>query len=96
MLRPCPAELTQRRQRLQHRIAQQRTILAADVKGLLPVASAIDTGRNTVQWVRNHPELSLAAVAAIVVLKPRFAFRWGKRGLLLWQTWRRLRKLAPR
>lgn len=88
--------LARRRQYLQQQVAQQRTTLANDVRPLLPLLSAIDSGRQVRDWIRGHPGLSLGAVIVFAILKPRFAFRWVRRSFLLWQMWRRIRRLAHR
>ncbi len=50
------------------------------------------------QWLRRHPEVPAAAGALLLVLRPRralrLAWRWGRRGWLAWQLWRRVQGQA--
>lgn len=85
-----------RRGRLLERIVHQRAALSRDVQ---PVCSVLHTAdqavarvRTVTGFLRSHPGLVLAAVALLVVLKPRRAWRLAKRGFVAWRLWLTLRE----
>jgi hypothetical protein len=93
------SELHQQRGRLLERIAGQRVALA---RQLVPLQNASDAGsrafamlRGGLEYLKNHPLPVLLAIAALVLLKPRRAWRWLQGGLFLWRRWRMLRALVP-
>lgn len=49
-----------------------------------------------VQSLKSHPLPAALAVLALVLLKPRRAWRWLQGGLVLWRRWRLLRAWLPR
>lgn len=92
-------ELGEQRGRLRERIAQQRSALARDVQPLLAplalpgrLAAALRQGRD---FLVAHPYLAGSAAVGLLVLKPRWMWRWARRGLLAWRTWRSVRRLVP-
>ncbi len=92
-------ELHQQRGRLLERIAQQRQTLALQFEPLraplaLPERLA-QKFRQGQQFVLEHPYVVTTAVLAIAVFRPGFAWRWARRGLVAWRTWRTLRGLLP-
>lgn len=68
---------------LRARLQQQAQVLDA------PLALA-DRGVAGLCWLRRHPQVPLAAVAVVVVLRPRRAWRLAVRA---WALWRSLRWL---
>ena len=91
---PELVELALRKQRLQLRSAEQREALVQHAQGLAPVFRGIDRIANGLRWAQsNAPILSGIAVFMLVV-RPRAALRWARRGWLGWQMFRRLRKLV--
>lgn len=92
-MNPRLLELALRKQRLQWEIAAQRDQLARYGAGLAPAFGAADHVREGVRWMRQHPEAVAAGVAALVVVRPRVAWRWARRGVFAWQAWRRLREV---
>lgn len=87
------------RQHLKERIAQQRAEL--DMQ-LMPLRKASDvahrfavTGRGGIDFVRSNSLLLLAAVATVLVLRPRGLARLAQTGLTVWRGWRALRALVP-
>lgn len=83
--------------RLQERIMQQRTALAAQ---LLPLQKASDTltrisdaGQGVALFLRSHPLGVLAVLSVVLVLRPQASWRLASRGWLLWRGWRRARRL---
>ena len=92
-------ELHQQRGRLQERIASQRASLAQQCAPLVRVSntsSRIFNGlRVGVQYLQQHPLPVALSVLVLALLKPRRAWRWGKRGLYLWRKWQVLRSWVP-
>jgi hypothetical protein len=93
------AQIHARRERLLARSAAQRdemALLLAPFKGPLAVA---DRGIAVAQYVRAHPGLVAIAAAVVVVVSPKRAFRWARRGFAVWRSYRwaarALRELAP-
>ncbi len=84
-------DLALKKQRLQFRSAELRAELAGHGAGLAPWLAAGDTLRAGALWLRRHPEVAVAAGAALAVARPRIVFRWARRGVVVWQTWSRVR-----
>lgn len=85
-----------RRGRLIERIAYQRAALGSEVQ---PICGALQTADRTIARVRTvtaylkqHPGIVLVAVALLAALKPRRAWRWARRGFVVWRTWRTLQE----
>lgn len=88
---PHLLELATRHGALKAEIDQQRRTLARQAE---PLAAALEKGDSVlkgVDWLKHHPAAVAAAVAIVVLAKPRRAWRWGQRGFLLWRGWRALR-----
>jgi small neutral amino acid transporter SnatA (MarC family) len=82
------AQIQVRRERLLAKAAAQRdevTLLLSPWATPLAVA---DRGVAVVTYVRAHPSLALVAVAALVVLSPKRAFRWARTGFAAWRGYR--------
>ncbi len=86
-------ELALARERLRVRSSVLRGEVVQQSRALTPLLSAADKGRDAVYWARTHPEWVAAAVVVLVVLRPRFVWRWGMRSWSLWQITRRWRVL---
>lgn len=91
--------LHQERGRLLERIAYQRAQLAVQLE---PLQKASDTGNRIVAvaqagvtYLRSHPVGVLAALSALVWLRPSGSWRLLRRGLMVWQSWRRVRAWLP-
>lgn len=84
-----------RRGRLIERIAGQRALLGRQLQPLCNALQTTDRGiavvRTGIGFLRQRPGLVLAAVALLVILKPRHAWRWAKRGFFAWQIGRKVR-----
>ena len=84
-----------RRGRLLERIANQRKALVSDLQPVCRIVHAADHAVVRVRlfsdFLKRHPALVLASVALLVALKPYRAWRWAKRGFMLWRTWQSLR-----
>ena len=84
-------ELALKIQRLQFKSAALRHALAGDIDGIAPAFRTVDQIRAGIDWLRTHPLLVAAVAMTIVVVRPKAAWRWARRGFLAWQTWRRFR-----
>jgi membrane protein required for beta-lactamase induction len=85
-------ELAHRHGALRARIDAQRAELA---RHLWPVEKALagaDRVRDGIDWLKAHPEAVVAVTATVVVVSPKRAWRWGKRGYVLWRGWQAVRK----
>ena len=85
-------ELHLQRGRLIERIAQQRGTLARQLAPVRVACDAMDlvvaTARDAAGFVQRHPVGVATGAAALVAMRPRQAWRWLKRGLLVWRGWR--------
>jgi hypothetical protein len=82
------AQIRARRERLLAKAAAQReevALLLAPWHGPLAVA---DKGVAVAVYVREHPSIIVVAVAALVVLSPKRAFRWARRAFAVWRGYR--------
>jgi hypothetical protein len=90
------AALQQRQRRLLLRSSELRGRLAADAQVLRRPLALADQVRAGWRWLRAYPELPVAAVVVVALLRPRRALRWSWRGWAAWRRWRRLQRwLAP-
>jgi membrane protein required for beta-lactamase induction len=85
-------DLAQRHGALRARIDAQRVELARHAWPVEAGLAGADRVRDGIDWLRAHPEAVLAATATIVVVSPGRAWRWGKRGYLVWRGWQTVRK----
>ncbi|MGH8832021.1 MAG: YqjK family protein [Polaromonas sp.] len=92
-------ELHQQRGRLLERIVSLRAALAQQ---LAPLQHASDASnrllallRGAVQHLKSNPLPLMLVVSALVLFKPRRAWRWLWRGVALWRSWRVLRAWLP-
>ena len=88
-------ELALRKQRLILKSAALRVRIRRDVMGLRPALTMADRAIEAGHWVRGHSGLLITVATALLVARPRAAFRWAKRGFLLWRGWRSLRERLP-
>lgn len=75
------------REQLRRRSAVLREQVVAQSAVLQPALTLADQVRGGMRWVRAHPGVVAAAVATLVVLRPRRALAWGLRA---WSAWRLL------
>ncbi len=87
--------LALKKQRLLMKSAQLRQALAGQTRPLLPLFAVADRIQLGARWLKRHPALPVAVATALLVARPRAAFRWLRRGWFLWQTLRRLQSAAP-
>ena len=84
-------ELALKKQALLLDCASQRQDFARHTAGLKPLFAGADRGIEFVQWARQHPLLIAGASAAAFILRPRFFWRMGLRGLYFWRLAQTLR-----
>lgn len=83
--------LAMRHGALKARIDEQRRLLGQHVAPLEAALARGDAALQGVDWLTHHPAAIVAAVAAIVVVRPRAAWRWAKRGFFVWRGWQAIR-----
>ena len=80
-----------RRQQLLRESADLRERLHAHALGLAPALTLADRGWATGRWLRDHPLVPAAALALLVLYRPRRLLRWGRRAWSAWRWSRRVR-----
>jgi hypothetical protein len=93
MTMPRRQAITPRQQALLLRSATLRSQLAAQGRLLQGPLALADRLRGGWRWLRAHPEVPVAAVVALAVLRPRRAWRWAQRAWWGWRVWQRLQRL---
>lgn len=83
--------LAMRHGALKARIDEQRRLLSRQVAPLESALTRGDTALQGVSWLKHHPAAIAAAVAALVLVRPKAAWRWAKRGFFVWRGWQALR-----
>jgi len=94
--------LALRQQQLLARSAFLRTQVAQHMAPWQARLGQVDQARAAVttswQWLRTHPEVPAGAAVLLLLLRPKralaLAWRWGRRGWLGWQIWRRVQRQA--
>ena len=84
-------ELAKRHGALRERIAEQRRTLASHTAPLEWALGKADRALAGIDWVKAHPQAVGVTVAAVVVVSPKRAWRWGKRFYFIWRGWQTLR-----
>lgn len=84
-------QLAARHGALKTRIAAQRQLLAEQVKPIETALGVADRGVAGVDWVKRHPGAVGAALAVLAILRPKRAWRWAQRGLVVWRGWQGLK-----
>lgn len=84
-------ELATRHGALKVRIDDQRRRLGLQSAPLESALARGDTVLEGVDWLKHHPAAVAVAVAAVVVARPRRAWRWAKRGFFVWRGWQTIR-----
>ena len=91
-MRASRLDVAMRHGALRARIAAQRADLKQHVAPLEATLGGADKALAGVVWLKHHPAAVAAAVAVLVVARPKRAWRWGKRGFVLWRGWQVVRK----
>lgn len=84
-------ELAERRGELTAHIAMQRAAIAAHAGPVARLLGTADRAIEGTHWLKRHPQVVLAFVAGLAVVRPRRAWRWAKRAFFLWRSWKTLR-----
>lgn len=95
-MNPAALELALRKQRLQIASASLRAEFGDCAAGLRPLFTGADYAVEGARWVRRHPELVAATAVALVVVRPKSAWRWARRAFVGWQVWQKFRDLVER
>ena len=90
---PRRVELALKKQRLQIRSAALRDEFTTYAAGLAPAFALADRGRSALHWLRRHPLLPVALLAAALAARPRAVLRWARRGFVAWQALSKLRSM---
>ncbi len=88
-------DLAVRRGALTVRIEMQRSALAAQLQPVARLAGGVDQALVGVDWLKRNPRVVAAAVALLVVLKPRRVWAWSRRAFMLWRGWSALKAKLP-
>jgi hypothetical protein len=81
-------EIARRKERLIARIEQQRTVISVACLRLQKPLGVVDRGIVIARYLKSHPLVLGAGVAAFAIVHPRNLWRWARRGLFLWRAWR--------
>ena len=84
-------ELATRHGALKARIDAQRLQLARHVVPLEKALAVGDRALEGVDWLKHHPAVVGVAVAAVVIARPKRAWRWARRGIFVWRGWQTLK-----
>ena len=79
-------ELSEKRERLVNRAAQQRLALGRDIEPWRAPLPLADRGIIVVRYVRHHPQWVVGIVVLLAVVRPARAWKWLERGLISWQV----------
>ena len=92
---PARLELLLARERLRERIAHQRSQLSSAAWPIATACSLADTAGDGARWLRSHSHWLIGGLVALLIVRPRGTWRWGRRLFAAWRLWRALReKLA--
>lgn len=94
-MNPRLFDVALKRERLIERIGSQRQRLANGSDGIRRLCTAGDRAVAAGRRLRDHPQWLLLAALALVVLRPRRAWRLAKTGLVLWRLWSVIRRRLP-
>jgi len=89
-------EVARRKERLIARAARERAQIAAATRRWEQPLGVVDQALAAGRYLRAHPLLLVALVAAVVALQRRNLLRWAGRGFTAWRTWRVLSRLSVR
>jgi hypothetical protein len=84
--------LAERRSQLIAQAAAQRTALALDMEPWRGRLALADRGMAALRYVRNHPAVLVGPALLLAALRPRRVGKWLRRGWMVWQLGRGLRR----
>lgn len=82
------AQVRVRREKLLAKAAAQRDEMALLLEPWQGPLALADRGVTVAAYLRGHPSIVVLAVAALVVLAPKRAFRWARRAFAVWRGYR--------
>ncbi len=85
-------QIAQRRNHLQAQAALQRVQLGQSIERLRAPLLLVDRGVDAIRFVRRNPLLLAGAGALFIALRQHGAGKWMRRGWVVWQLVRRLRR----
>lgn len=88
MTRRRLAQVRARRERLVAKAAAQREEMALLLTPWQAPLAVADRGVTVAAYLRAHPAIVIVAVAALVVLAPKRAFRLARRAFAVWRGYR--------
>jgi hypothetical protein len=94
-MNPRLFEVALKRERLLERIGAQRERLAANTDGLRRVCVGAEKVAAAGRKIRDNPQWVLLATAALVLLRPRRAWRLARTGFFVWRSWLAVRRRLP-
>ncbi len=89
-------EFALKKQRLQIASEGLRNDLSRHATGLMPAFVGADIVVVGAQWVRRHREIAVAVAVALLIIRPRSAIGWARRGFVMWRVWRNFRNFIDR
>jgi hypothetical protein len=89
-------ELALKKQRLQIAGESLRKDFGRYAAGLAPAFIGADRVVEGARWVCRHPQFVVAAGVALVVARPKRAWRWARRAFIGWRAWLKLRDFLER
>ena len=95
-MNPGMLELALRKQRLQIASESLRADFGDYAAGLRPVFTGADYVVDGARWLYRNPQVVIATAVALVVIRPKSAWRWARRAFVGWQVWQKVRNLAER
>jgi len=81
-------EIARRKERLIARAESQRAAIAANFRQLQGPIGVVDRGLKIVRFLRRHPLLVAAIIAAVVAFRRRGLASVASRALSVWRIWR--------
>jgi len=79
-------QLSEKRERLVKRAAQQRVTLRQDIEPWRVPLALADRSIVALHYVRRHPHWVVGIVILLAVARPSRAWKWLERGLITWQV----------
>jgi hypothetical protein len=81
-------QIAARRERLLAEAAAQREEVALLLTPWQTPLAVADKGLTVAAYLREHPSIVVVAVAVLVVLSPKRAYRWARRSFAVWRGYR--------
>jgi hypothetical protein len=84
-------ELALKKQRLQIAGESLRADFGRYAAGLEPAFAGADCVVEGARWVRRNPQVVVATLVALLVIRPKSVWRWSRRAFVGWQAWQKVR-----